>query len=317
MTAPPELKKRALLVGIGKYDHANDLTTCHNDVAEMNRLLEHHADGRRNYHCETLSTINQRIDKPMLLEAMRHHFNTETDQSLLYLTGHGGREIYQSFFMTQEARPTDEGIPLRSIMKLLQRAKAQHNIVIVDACYSGDLGRTIDQSNQVQLPHNCALLTSTAPLDVARGSGGRGVFSYILTEGLAGAAAEPSGWVSVAGLYAQVDRLLSPLQQRPYFRANLSQMLHLRQCDTLLTDALLRTIVTYFPTPNATPACPASWTFPLNRNKASQEEKDLSALFRSGMIEPDSWSEDQDRIRIHAFRLTEQGKHYLRVVRKQ
>ena len=77
-------------------------------------------------------------------------------------------------------------------------------------------------------------------------SNGSGLFTSLLAEALAGGAASLTGEVTVASMYAFVDRNMGAWQQRPQFRASLSGLNVLRECDPLVDISALRLLPMYF-----------------------------------------------------------------------
>src|SRR5206468_12364763 len=58
------------------------------------------------------------------------------------------------------------------------------------------------------------------------------------------------GIVTVADVYAFVDRNLAPWDQRPLFKCNLSRLTPLRKCDPIIDTSTLRLLPEYFESPD-------------------------------------------------------------------
>ena len=54
--------------------------------------------------------------------------------------------------------------------------------------------------------------------------------------------------INVSRIYNYADQLLSPWDQRPVFKSNVTQMISLRQCKPRIEWEILRKLPTYFPT---------------------------------------------------------------------
>jgi hypothetical protein len=64
---------------------------------------------------------------------------------------------------------------------------------------------------------------------------------------LDGGAADVRGFVTVASIYAYVDEILTPWDQRPLFRASVAGLRHIRRAKQAVPDEMLRQMSTLFP----------------------------------------------------------------------
>ena len=69
---------------------------------------------------------------------------------------------------------------------------------------------------------------------------------------LKGGAADVRGHVSAASTYAYVEQALGPWDQRPVYRSNASTLTPIRTCEPDITDADLRRLPQFFPSPEHT-----------------------------------------------------------------
>lgn len=75
---------------------------------------------------------------------------------------------------------------------------------------------------------------------------GHGVFTSLLIEALNGGAADVTGHISIAGVYAFIDKALGPWEQRPVFKTNVTRFTSLREVQPQVDMTVLRKIVNYF-----------------------------------------------------------------------
>ena len=113
------MARRALLVGIDKYDVLHDLTTCVADATDMETLLERHADASPNYSCRLMTYGKEektiKVTATRLREALRELFNY-TGDVLFYFSGHGAITKVGGYISTCESEPDNWGIPMQEII---------------------------------------------------------------------------------------------------------------------------------------------------------------------------------------------------------
>ena len=73
-------------------------------------------------------------------------------------------------------------------------------------------------------------------------------FLYRVEEALKGGAADVTGHISIAGVYAFIDKALGPWEQRPIFKTNVTRFTSLREVKPQVDITVLRKIATYFET---------------------------------------------------------------------
>src|SRR6201999_342265 len=77
--------------------------------------------------------------------------------------------------------------------------------------------------------------------------GGAGVFTTLLVDALAGAAANLVGDVTPGSVYAHIDQSLGPWAQRPVFKTNVKTFVSLRKAAAPIPLADLQALATHFP----------------------------------------------------------------------
>ena len=125
--------RRALLVGINKYDVFNDLTSCVADATTMQQLLARNADASPNYSCR-LMTYGQgkktpKVTMPRLREACNELFDY-TGDVLFYFSGHGALTNVGGYLATCDSRADNWGIPMQEILDLASRSP-DSNILLI------------------------------------------------------------------------------------------------------------------------------------------------------------------------------------------
>lgn len=250
--------KRALLVGIDEYEHS-PLQGCVRDAERLGKVLERHENGDSNFSCKLLrGTPGARITRAVLRKHLEELFRgREADMALFYFAGHGIANDMGGFLVTQDAKAYDEGVPINLVLQLANRAKAHQVVVILDCCYSGALGGEPGEAGeQVALRDGVSLLTSTSDAQRAQESADGGLFTTLVCEALEGGAAALDGKVTIASVYAYVERALAGWDQSSLFVSHVSRLIELRKCTTEIDPAILRRLPHYFPT--------ADYAYPLD-----------------------------------------------------
>lgn len=243
--------RRALLVGINDYKWA-PLRGCVNDVKNMEGVLKEHHNKKENFHCITVTSDKCKVTKAKLMGSIQELFSREADMVLLYFSGHGFKNNLGGTLVTQDAVKNAEGINVSDIITI---ANQSHHIkqvlIILDCCHSGHLGSipAIDQEKSI-LRKGISILTASlgSELAVEKKTEKQGLFTSILLEALQGGASNILGWVTAASIYDYVEKILGPWDQRPVFKAHISEMTPLRYCEPKIPDDILKKMTSYFPT---------------------------------------------------------------------
>jgi hypothetical protein len=224
--------KRALLVGIDRYDSFNDLRGCVNDVNALTPLLARHHDAALNFDCHAYTSDAGRVTRPILIEALDALLRPGADVALLYFAGHGAAATNDVTLVSQDGTPTEAGIPLSAVLGRVQNSPVREVIIILDCCFSGAAGGVPQLGGDI-----AALRAGVAVLAASRGdqtaaetARGRGLFSMFLCGALDGGAADVLGRVTLAGIYSYLSESFGPWDQRPTFKANLDRLHKLRTC---------------------------------------------------------------------------------------
>ncbi len=237
--------RRALVVGIDDYPKS-PLRGCVNDATEVARLLKTHQDGSPNFDLQILTAPPFSITRAILKGKIDDLFRDEADVALLYFSGHGFANNLGGYLVTTDAKRYDEGVSMVDVITMANNSHAREVVIFLDCCYSGALGALPALNNQTVLREGISLLTASRGSQVSVEIRGRGLFTSLLCAALEGGASDVLGKVTVASVYAYVDQALGAWEQRPLFKAVVSQLISLRNCSPVVPIELLRLLPRYF-----------------------------------------------------------------------
>ena len=244
------LMKRALLVGIDRYDRFPALSGGVNDVTAIDPLLARHADDSPNFHCRSLYSTRDQVTRRTLLAAIDVLLKPGVEVALLYFAGHGAGAWNDVVLVTQDGDNVDPGVPLSTILGRIQHSAVPEILLILDCCYSGGAGGVPQLGAGVSLLREGVTLLTAARKDqtAAETPEGRGLFSSLLGAALDGGAADVTGKVTTAGIYAFLSESLGAWEQRPTLKANLDRLHTIRCCTPAVPLSDLRKLATTFAT---------------------------------------------------------------------
>ncbi len=241
--------RKALVVGINDYK-SSPLTGCENDAKRIESLLAQNYDGGPNFSCRRLLSSEQMVSTDVLREKTRDLFMPESDVALLFFAGHGSNcPGIGGVLVDQSARAAEHGLPMTELMNIAGSGKARERVIILDCCHSGAAGENPLLSENVILPPATVVLSASRSDEPAAEQGGCGLFTGLVSDALEGGAADVRGRVTVAGLYAYVDEVLNPWEQRPTFKVHASKLTPLRLCAPAMAFEHLRRLPELFPAP--------------------------------------------------------------------
>ena len=308
--------RRALVVGINDYPKS-PLAGCINDANAMVAVLKKHGDGSPNFDIRLLASPPVSVTRSGLREAITELFVNECDIALLYFSGHGFVRSGDGYIVTTDAEQYDEGMSMTDILGLANNSKARNRVIILDCCYSGNMGTPNTTASSVaQLAEGLTVLTASRDTEVAIEQAGGGVFTSLVLGALEGGAADLRGHVTPGSIYAYVDQALGAWDQRPIFKTNVTQFTSLRQIGPQVPLQTLRKLVTYFPASDADHPLDPTYedTQPNHDPHNVKVFKDLQKMEGVGLIIP----VDEDHMYYAAMnskscRLTALGAQYWRL----
>lgn len=244
-----KMSKIALLVGIDAYA-SNPLTGCVADAEAVADLLDRNDDGTPNFECRTLLSDSVQVTRGLLRTETQYLFqrpNVET--AIFFFAGHGSHsDALGGHLVTQDAAAGDEGVAMEQIIGLANASPSREKLIILDCCHAGAIGTLLATRGDVPLAEGVSILAACRDTESAVELNGRGLFSTRLCDALEGGAADVTGKISAAGVYAYVDEVSSGWDQRPLLKANLSQITIIRRASESVSNHVLRKITDYFPT---------------------------------------------------------------------
>lgn len=242
----------ALLVGIDDYDEA-PLTGCVNDATRMRDILSKNEDRSPNFDCRVMGAGKERVTAKRLRKALTRLFSKKgVDIALFFFAGHGTANNLGGYLVTADASAYDEGVRMADVVDLANQSPARECVIILDCCHSGAFGNLPAVDNRAVLSEGVSVLAASRDTEAAVEMGGSGLFTILVCNALEGGGADVCGKVTVASVYAYADEILSGWDQRPLFKAHVSQLARLRRCAPAVPLEVLRLLPKYFSRPAGT-----------------------------------------------------------------
>lgn len=314
--------RRALCVGVDKYPFGS-LVGCVSDADRLGTLLTKHADGAPNFDCrKILAGAADGIDVvtvSTLRKAVHELFRQPAEVALFHFSGHGTVSDLDGYLVTQDATSYHEGVSMSEVLKLANDSQSNEAVVLLDCCYSGNLGNPpVINNMRALLREGVSLLTASRAAQPSVEVNGGGVFTSLVIDALDGGAADILGNVTAPSMYAFVEGALGAWDQRPLFKCHVSRVTDLRRCQPPIERSVLRELPGLFPLPvEDLPLSPAY--------EASCEERDdrkvavfskLQALNRVHLVVPVGVPHMYDAaMQRRGCRLTAAGRYYWRLAR--
>lgn len=244
--------RKALIVGINYYGGNKDLNGCVNDAYNLSKVLERNADGTLNFDVNIMTAVDEStaINRNMLKDKIEELFNGDSEIALFYYSGHGYIESTGGYIVTSECKRGDEGLDLNTLMGIVNNSAAKNKIIILDSCYSGELGNSQYNDSLSVLSEGTTILTACSREQYAVEDKETGVFTNLLVDALYGAASNLIGDVTPGSVYAHIDQSLGAWEQRPIFKTNVKEFVSLRKNIPSISVEDLRKITELFENPS-------------------------------------------------------------------
>ena len=314
--------RRALSVGIDEYEFGQ-LSGCVSDAQRMKAVLAKQYDGSPNFDCKILTAprggTKDVVTRATLRENLQRLFKDPADVALFHFSGHGTINNLDGYLVTQDAKKYDEGVGMTEILKLANDSKAREVVILLDCCFSGQLGNppVIDNSKAL-LREGISILTAGRGDQVSVEADGGGVFTSLVVDALEGGACNILGAVSAPAIYAYVEAALGAWDQRPLFKAHVSSVVELRCCAPPIDRTSLRRLPALFPLPAEDLPLDPSYERSLPSADSAKvfDFRDLQALNRVHLVVPVEAQHMYDAaINSKSCRLTPSGRYYWRLAK--
>ena len=242
-TEEREGNTRALVIGISDYLHIEDLQYAHKDASIFYDYLRSNLKGFNDNNARLL--LNEEANIGNIISAFEwlKAESKEGDRVIVYFSGHGDVETLtdaQNGFLLTHNSPKNVywagALPIIAVKDFFSTLTAQNIRVdfYVDACRSGQLSGGAKGAAHTSLALQQQWVNETKVLSCQPGEyslesqewgGGRGIFSYVLVEGLYGHADRNSdGEVRLIELFTylqeKVPSMVEPLSQIPMVNGN-------------------------------------------------------------------------------------------------
>jgi len=312
------MTRAALFIGIDDYP-SSPLTGCVADAESLSGKLARNADDSLNFQCQVLVSSERTINKTDVISAINEVFTKrDAEVAVFYFAGHGALTDNGGFLVTQDTQRNDEGVPMSQLVAAANKSPSREKVIILDCCHSGALDDLFGSGANIPLTEGVSILAACRSDQGAAERGGRGLFTSLICDALDGGAADIRGSVNIPGIYSYVNEILTIWEQRPLFKANLSDLIPIRSANPSISDDKLRKLIEYFPKednrfaldpsyePDAKPADPAHEAI----------FADLQQFVRARLLVPDG----EDHLYYAAMNskscsLTPVGKFYWRCVK--
>lgn len=314
------LMRRALCVGIDEYPFGS-LSGCVSDANRMAEVLTRDSSGNPNFDCRTLAapvgSPHDTVTRSSLRAAIDSLFRDPADVALLHFSGHGTANNLDGFLVTQDAKTYDEGVSMADVLKLANASKVGEIVIMLDCCYSGNLGSVpgIDNSRAL-LREGISILTAGRGDQPSVETNEGGLFTSLVVDALEGGAADILGNVTAPAIYSFVEAALGAWEQRPLFKSHVARLVPLRCCTPPIEKRIIHELPVLFPVPAEDLRLDPTYesTSPEYDPKKGQIFSDLQSLVRVHLVEPvDAQHMYDAAMQSKACRLTPTGRYYWRL----
>jgi len=320
------MSRHALIVGIDNYPNA-PLSGAINDATAVAGLLKTNEDGSANFNVTLLKDVQK---KAVLKGEIIKLFAAASDIALFYFAGHGGIDPFGYHIVTPDMIQHDLGVPMSQLLAIVNGSKAKNKIIILDCCHAGGIDETALMSKgiSIYLCNGVTILTSSRASELSVESNGQGVFTSLLVEALKGGSADLNGNITPGSIYAFIDKVLGPHEQRPVFKTNISEFISLRNVKPPVPHEVMNNLGVFFPgredvfaldpsfEDTNDPAIVHPTTLPYADAENVKKFKQLQQLQSVGLVTP----VDRPYMYFAAMdstgcKLTTLGKHYWKMMR--
>lgn len=323
--------RKALLIGINDYPAGSELKGCLEDINSLEREIARNGDGTLNFHVKKLPNVQS---SGVVMDNIIELFNGNSDTALLYYSGHGyvnetGAEIVMPDDI-RDAKQYYKGIQMKDIMEVVNKSQVRNKIIILDCCHSGNMGKYNISDDGSILSSGVSILVACREDEFAEEMGGHGLFTELLCNSLEGGAADPTGFITMGGIYAYIDRSFGAWGQRPVFKTNVTEFAPIKTVKPEVSLDEIKKITSLFMSMNDELLLNPSFEFtnnPMEVHKLVKpyanadnvtKFKTLQKLHSIGLVNPVGTPHMYfAAMENKSCRLTELGKYYWRLVKNE
>lgn len=320
--------RKALVVGINDYPDCQ-LHGCLNDAEAVKDFLANHDNGDPNFDVWKKENVKT---KGELKKCINQCFGGDAEVALFYFSGHGYIDDCGGYLVTPDYSEYDFGVSLQEVLTIANNSKCKERIIILDCCHSGFMGSISTESQDTAVIKNgVTILTASRSTESSvETDDGHGLFTSLFCDALKGEAADVTGHITVASIYAYIDKALGTWEQRPVFKTNVSRFTSLRDVKPQVDISIIREITKYFNkcddkyqlNPSYEPTNSKDATHQVVEPYANEINtkifKNLQMLEGIGLVIP---SEEEHMyyaaMNSKACELTPLGKHYWKLVKER
>ncbi len=323
--------KKALLIGINAYPAGNELHGCIEDINCLERVISRNGDGSLNFEVKKMADVQSSAE---VMDRIRELFNGNSETALLYFSGHGylndtGAEIVMPDDV-RDVRQYYKGIQMKDIMEVVNQSRVRNKIIIFDCCHAGNMGKYNISNSGSELTTGVSILLACREDEYAEEMGGHGLFTELLCNALQGGAADPTGYITMGGIYAYIDRSFGAWGQRPVFKTNVTEFAPVKTVKPEVSLEDIKKITDLFFGIND--EFPLDPSFEFTNNPSEEHKvvepyacadnvakfKTLQKLHSIGLVNPVGTPHMYfAAMESRSCRLTELGKYYWRLVKNE
>jgi hypothetical protein len=285
----------------------------------MASVLSLNADDSLNWIVSSLLARDVRapvVHRTDLLRELSELLTAEDDDVLFYFSGHAIRTPWGPELATQEGLLPGAGVSFSNLMTMINTSPAHSITVILDCCYSGDLGTELpgeglglaDHDRSV-LREDVVILASAHPNGTSGPAGELSVFTELLADGLLGGACDQRGSVTALSLYAHAWSAMVDSNAKPQFKANCAALPVLRNSDAWVQQKTFRELPRLFPSKDSELPFDPQWL--TSRDAVDPDQRMLVELHAARLAKSEE-REEQGWV----LRLSRPGRYYWRLVKR-